>query len=162
MQHNVPGNAYTDSENVYQHIAMLRGHLAVFPAYLHKLTEERLLQSRATGKWSRKEILGHLVDSAVNNLVRFTRAPLGPSPYVVDSYPQEGLVRINRYEKLELAHIIMLWESLNRQIIMVIEGLSPDQLALPVLVSDGTHPSLAWLFCDYVAHLEHHLRQVYE
>lgn len=143
------------------HLGFLRGHMAVFPAYLSAMNDERLLQSRAPGKWSRKEILGHLVDSALNNLIRFTRAPLSPSPYVVQSYPQADLVSINRYKALGLAHVITLWEALNRQILAVVEGLSPEQLALPVQAGDGSQSSLAWLFCDYVAHMEHHLTQVY-
>jgi len=73
------------------------------------------------------------------------------------------LVGINRYQEVPLPHLLALWESLNRQILFVIEGLSPGQLALAVLpgYADGATRTLAWVFCDYVAHLEHHLRQVY-
>lgn len=149
-------------EDVPAYLGYLKGHLAVFPAYMGGLTEERLLDRPTAGKWSRQEILGHLVDSATYNLTRFTRTPLEPSPYILQSYPQEALVRVNRYQELPLGHVVVLWEGLNRQIVYVIEGLGPEQLALPVRTKDGAQPTLGWLFCDYVAHLEHHLGQVYK
>ena len=157
----IPTGAYAKTEDVPGYLGYLKGHMAVFPAYFNGMTEERRLDRKATGKWTRQEILGHLVDSAINNLVRFTRTPLSPSPYVIQSYPQVELVVVNRYQELPAGHLVTLWEDLNRQIFFVIEGLTPAQLALPVETRDGSLPSLGWLFCDYVAHLEHHLRQIY-
>lgn len=151
------------NEDVPVSIQYLKGHMAVFPAFFNGLPEERLLYRAGPGKWSRKEILGHLVDSAVHNLTRFTAIPFAPSPYEVRPYRQVELVRINRYQELPLSHLLVLWEGLNRQILFVIEGLSPEQLSLsvkPGYADQATH-TLGWVFCDYVAHLEHHLRQVY-
>ena len=72
------------------------------------------------------------------------------------------LVRINLYQVVPLGHLVSLWEALNRQILYVVEALTPEQLALPVRTGDGALPTLGWLFCDYVAHLEHHLAQIYK
>jgi hypothetical protein len=157
----IPTGAYAQTEDVPAYLGYLKGHLAVFPAYMSGLSEDRLLDRSAPGKWSRQEVLGHLVDSAINNLVRFTRTPVEPSPYILQSYPQVELVRVNRYQDLPPGHILTLWEGLNRQIVYAIEGLDATQLALPVRLKDGSLPTLGWLFCDYVAHLEHHLQQVY-
>ena len=161
MQYDIPGGAYAQTDDVPAYLGYLKGHLAVFPAYMGGLSPERLLERPAPGKWSRLEILGHLVDSATYNLTRFTRTPLEPSPYILQSYPQVELVRVNRYQELPSGHVLTLWEGLNRQIVFVIEGLTPAQLALGVQLRDGSPVSLGWLFCDYVAHLEHHLQQVY-
>jgi hypothetical protein len=161
MAQNIPKGAYTESEDVPTYLEYLKGHLAVFPAYMGGLSEERQLARSGPGRWSRKEVLGHLIDSAIYNLTRFTRAPIGPSPFVPERYPQEELVRVNRYQELPLGHLLTLWEGLNRQILLVVEGLEPKELALPIRFSDGTTPTLGWLFNDYVAHLEHHLQQVY-
>ncbi|TDW99304.1 DinB family protein [Dinghuibacter silviterrae] len=161
MSYSIPAGAYAQTEDVPAYLGYLKGHLAVFPAYMSGLSEEGRLNRSAPGKWSRQEILGHLVDSATYNLMRFLRAPLEPSPYLIPTYPQVELVRMNRYQDLPLGHVLTLWEGLNRQIIYVVEGLDATQLALPVQVRDGSLPSLGWLFCDYVAHLEHHLAQVY-
>jgi hypothetical protein len=41
---------------------------------LQALSEDEVMRSRAAGKWVKKEILGHLIDSALNNQERFVRA----------------------------------------------------------------------------------------
>lgn len=161
MSNQIPAGSYAETEDVPAYLGYLKGHLAVFPAYMSGLPAERLLRRPAPDKWSRQEILGHLTDSAIYNLTRFTRTPLSPSPYVLQPYPQAELVRVNRYQDLPLGHLLTLWEGLNRQIVFVTEGQSPEQQALPVLVKGGLTPSLGWLFCDYVAHLEYHLKQIY-
>ena len=154
---------FADGEDVAASLGYLKGHMAVFPAFFNGLPEERLLYRAAPGKWSRKEILGHLVDSAIHNLTRFTAIPFAPSPYQVRPYSQVELVRVNRYQEAPLSQVLVLWEALNRQILFVIEGLSPEQLSLPVRpgYADEATRTLGWVFCDYVAHLEHHLGQVY-
>src|SRR6202012_2728922 len=110
----IPTGAYASSEDVPAYIGFLKGHLAVFPAFVNGLSGERLLERPAPDKWSRKEILGHLVDSAIYNLTRFTRTPGSPSPYVLQSYPQVELVRINHYQEVPIGHLLTLWEGLNR------------------------------------------------
>lgn len=145
-------------------VQYMKGHMAVLPAFFNRLGEERLVGRPGPDKWSAKEILGHLADSAVHNLVRFTSIPFAPSPYQIHPYAQVELVRVNRYQELPLPHLLVLWESLNRQILYVIEGLTAEQLALPVRpgYADQATRTLGWVFCDYVAHLEHHLSQIYE
>ena len=152
-----------EAENVAASLGYLRGHMAVFPAFFRNLSEERRLDRSAPGKWSRQEVLGHLADSAIHNLTRFTVIPFAPSPYIIQPYKQTELVQVNRYQELPAAHLLILWEGLNRQILYVMEGLTPQQLAMPVqpgYADQATH-TLGWVFCDYVMHLEHHLSQIY-
>lgn len=137
----------------------LRNHIGQVPERLNALPEADLTQ-HAPGKWSRKEILGHLIDSALNNLKRFTDAPLSDGPYVLQGYRQDDLVQINRYQQLPLAHVLTLWSSLNTQVIYVTEALPIDVLSKPIRFSQPDVPdrTLGWLIEDYVAHLEHHLK----
>jgi DinB superfamily len=156
-------SGFTEGDEPQAAIGYLKGHMAVLPAYFQGLPEDKLLYKATQEKWSKKETLGHLVDSGINNLSRFTAIPLTHSPFVVRPYNQVGLVKLNRYQDLPLSHIIGLWESVNRQILFVIEGMSDHQLNLPVYpgYEDGVLRNLGWVFSDYVAHLEHHLKQIY-
>ena len=140
----------------------LRNHIGQVPERVNTFSEADLTQ-HAPGKWSRREILGHLIDSALNNLKRFTDAPLSDGPYVLQGYRQDDLVRANRYQQLPLAHLLTLWSSLNAQIVYVTEALPIDTLSKLIRFSQLDVPdrTLGWLVEDYVAHLEHHLKSLY-
>ena len=142
----------------------LSAYINKLPEYFRNLSLEELLRKPAPGKWSKKEILGHLVDSAINNLKRFTEIQFLPQPYKIISYRQAELVIVNDYQNLELDHIINLWKALNRQIILVVKNISQDKLMYPVdpQYDEIELKTLAWVICDYEAHMEHHLRQINE
>jgi len=123
-------------------------------------SSDELLQPPAPGKWSRQQVLGHLIDSAVNNLKRFTDAQFLDKPYMIIGYKQDDLMQVNNYQQLPLQHLLTLWQALNQQIIFVVMNIPADKLAFevqPQYNQTGTQ-TLAWLICDYVAHMEHHLR----
>jgi hypothetical protein len=64
----------------------LEVYIESFPGKLKQFSSEELLKRPAQGKWSKQEILGHLIDSAINNLKRFTEIQFLPQPYTVISY----------------------------------------------------------------------------
>lgn len=152
LQDDIPdaGNAM---KNLAELISFVKDH------YEH-LSPDELLQPLAPGKWSRQQVLGHLIDSAVNNLKRFTEAQFKDQPYEVIPYSQDWLVALNHYQRLPVQHLLALWQSLNRQIIYVVQNMPPDKLAYkvkPQYNQTGTQ-TLQWLICDYVAHMQHHIR----
>ena len=137
--------------------------------YIQQLAEQfrsysldELTVKTAAGKWSRQEILGHLIDSAINNLKRFTEIQFAEQPYYIQSYRQNEFVIVNNYNHLEVEHLIQLWQSLNQQIIYVVEKIPADKLNYKVDPQYDNHEmkTLGWIICDYVAHLEHHMRQL--
>ena len=119
-----------------------------------------MLQKPAPGKWSKQEILGHLIDSALNNLKRFTDAQYAPQPYQVLRYQQDDCVIINRYQQLPLEHLLQLWSLLNKQIFYVVSNIPADKLAYTIITPAGESKTLEWLAIDYVEHMEHHLKQI--
>ena len=141
-------------------INMLHQLLIVGEQYLKNADEVQLRQPYAAGKWSRKEIIGHLIDSALNNLQRFTEIHGLPQPYVYREYRQDELVAINRYHDMDTTELIQLWLSLNRQILRVMASVTAQQLEQQVLMTDGTKTNLRYLMQDYPHHLAHHLKQV--
>jgi len=126
------------------------------------LSTQELTRQPAPGKWSKQQVLGHLIDSAINNLKRFTDAQIMEQPYHLISYDQEGLMEVNHYNELPIEHLLGLWQSLNQQIIFVAERIPETILAYPIdpqYEKTGTK-NLAWLICDYVAHMEHHFHSI--
>lgn len=138
-------------------------HIEIFPGKMKQFATEELLKKPALGKWSKQEILGHLIDSAINNLKRFTEVQFLPQPYTVISYMQNELVIVNDYQNLPLHHLLDLWQALNRQIVLVVRNIPVEKLDYPVdpQYENKELETLCWIICDYVAHMEHHFRQIF-
>lgn len=111
-------------------------------------------------RWSKKEILGHLVDSAINNLQRFTEIQFHDKPYEIRSYQQDALVKANDYQQADTRQLLALWLALNHRIMHVMALQTASTLAYEVRFASGKTANLKFLMEDYVAHLEHHLDQI--
>ena len=112
-------------------------------------------------KWSGKEIVGHLTDSAQINLQRFVRCTYQENFKLV--YDQVEWVEAQRYQQADLNELLKLWELLNRQIIRVWENYPAGRLQIQC-DNSKTETSLhtvEWLAQDYVEHLKHHLQHKY-
>ena len=128
-------------------------------------------EKAAPDKWSPREIIGHLVDSASNNHQRFVRGQF-QDDLVFAGYAQDDWVRAGGYQDAPWEDLVALWRSFNLQIARVMERV-PDEIRLrPHLrhnfdqigfeaVPQGKPATLDHLMRDYVRHLEHHLRQVF-
>jgi hypothetical protein len=112
-------------------------------------------------KWSKKEIIGHLIDSAQINLQRFIRCTYEENFKLI--YEQVESVQVNRYQQTSIADLLSLWELLNRQIMRVLEDYPADRLQARCDNSkkEVKLHTVEWLTQDYVDHLVHHLNQVY-
>lgn len=141
----------------------LQHYIEQVPGRLSAFSETELTQ-QVPDKWSRKEILGHLIDSALNNLKRFTDAQFADEVYQIQGYNQTDLVAVNHYKELPLSHLLTLWSALNTQILYVTGTIPDETLAQPVQFGTAQtveKQTLGWLIEDYVAHLEHHLKTVF-
>ena len=131
---------------------------AVLPR-LRRLEEADASRDRGPGKWMKKEILGHLIDSAANNHQRFVRAPAA-DPFVGPGYDQNAWVVANRYRERPWSELVDLWAGLNRHLAHVIAGVPAGKLQTRCLIGDSQPAPLEWWIRDYVRHLKHHLAQI--
>lgn len=117
-------------------------------------------EPRAPGKWSRKLILGHLCDSAHNNLRRFIVGQYQPKDKIV--YDPDAWVAANAYQHMTKAEVLHLWIVLNRQICRVLENMDDANFENEIDTGKGSLEmhTLAWLARDYWVHMNHHLEQL--
>lgn len=141
-------------------INKLQALLTQGETYFNSADESHLREPYMPGKWSRKQILGHLIDSAVNNLTRFTEIGYQPQPYIYREYNQSELVKINNYQEMDTAELLQLWLSLNRQIARVMQSVTEERLNLPLQFTDGSLSDLRYIMHDYPDHMEHHIKQI--
>lgn len=123
----------------------------------------------APDKWSPKEIIGHLIDSANNNHRRFVKAQW-LDDWQMDGYEQENWVTHQRYQEADWKTLVSLWQYYNLHLVHVMETSSEAQLnhivrglgqgyIKPPIPADQPC-TLKELMQDYIAHLKHHLTQI--
>ena len=129
---------------------------------LKQLDDEQAAKHPAPGKWSKKEELGHLIDSAHNNLRRFIVAQYEHVPHIV--YAQDDWVRLNNYNSQPILQLSRFWLLLNQQIVQVLLGMNAETALRQCNTGkekENLH-TLSWLAEDYVRHLKHHLHHILE
>ena len=140
-------------------LARFQSLLDVTPEQLAQITEAASAKPGAPGKWSKKQILGHLIDSASNNHQRFVRAQLG-SPLHFPAYAQELWVNAQNCQGESWQNLIACWTSYNRHLLHVMRHIPADKLGNACVIGDDPPVTLEFLIQDYVRHMELHLRQV--
>ena len=140
-------------------------------ARLLSLTDAQASVPLAEGKWSAKEVIGHLVDSASNNHQRFVRAQL-KDDLVFEGYAQDEWVRVQAYREEPWPLLVNLWKFYNLHLAHVMAA-APEAARTRKRARHNFHqigfapvspeePStLEHLMIDYVDHLKSHLRQIF-
>ncbi len=113
----------------------------------------------AFNKWSKKEILGHLIDSAGNNQQKFVRLMETDNLHFA-SYHQDFWVSSQRYNYARWKDLIKLWEQFNEHLAHIIEFVMPDRLSNRIYIDDQGPYTLEFIMKDYVEHLKHHLKHL--
>ena len=123
---------------------------------LQFISEDEFHFKPSPSKWSKKEILGHLIDSAQNNIRRFIVAQYDEQPKIV--YKQDKWVALTNYQDYSLPDLISLWYLINKHICQVLRSMPPE-MTKRKSETEELH-TLEWLAEDYIKHLLHHLHQV--
>lgn len=113
----------------------------------------------ARGKWSPREIMGHLIDSAINNNVRFIRTQL-VSLLEIPAYEQEFWVKGQAWQYHDWQELLSTWSNLNKHLALVIRAIPVKALQHQCKIGQNDPVTLLFLIEDYVLHLKHHLQQV--
>lgn len=129
-------------------------------ARIHSFTDAEFHAKPHRDKWSRSEILGHLVDSAQNNLQRFVRAQYEDDPHII--YYQDDWVRLQQYSDYDREELVTLWRALNNHLCRVLSVMDPVMYGKTCNTGkDGPElHDLKFIAEDYLAHLKHHLKQI--
>lgn len=144
-----------------QTIQELRSVINDFAAKFGSMSDAQFSERRAPGKWSRKEVLGHLIDSAHNNLRRFITGQYESNPpHII--YEQDFWVAANAYHTAAPADLVSLWKLMNERILAVLAQMPPQHYQKPCNTGrkDPDIHTIEWLAADYVKHLKHHINQI--
>src|SRR6185437_1124142 len=155
-------NIYTgnpDEESIDASVSRMQYLVDTIPTLLRQIPEQEFSQKPAPDKWSKKEILGHLVDSATNNHQRFIRIQYQDKPGIY--YDQNEWVSFSDYNSIKKNQLIDFWANYNSHLVHVIKNIPSANLSKTGIVRVlSEEKPLHFFINDYVAHMEHHLRQI--
>lgn len=136
------------------------------------LSDNQSGESRTEDSWTRKQILGHLIDSAANNHQRFVRAQF-TNELAFPGYDGDQWVDVQRYNEADWSQLVELWKLYNLHLARLVSYIpnsvlelqrskhNLDQIAFKTV--DQTEPvTLEYFIRDYVDHMIHHLDQIFE
>ena len=137
---------------------------------LRAISAEASSKKGAPDKWSAREVLGHLIDSAANNHGRFVRGAL-EDDLVFPGYDQNRWVTVQRYQKRQWSELIDLWVVYNIHLAEVVAAIPEKDLKRQRLRHNfdqiawrqvpASEPStLGYFIGDYIGHMRHHLDQI--
>jgi len=137
----------------------LRSIIATVEPQLSRMNHDDMGFKPDPHEWSKKEILGHLIDSAANNHQRFVRA-VNKVAAQFPTYDQNEWVRIQRYNERPWPSLIALWSVYNNHLSHVIECIPEDAESSPCNIGKEEPAPLNFVIKDYLRHLQQHLKEI--
>ena len=142
-----------------QSLQQLRNLVDQVPERLGRLSTNQARAKPAPSKWSPKEELGHLLDSAANNHQRIVRTQLEDKPKM-PGYDGDKWVGLHRYEERRWPELIGLWRALNTQLLVAAEAVPDAAWSRTCTIGDSEPLTLKFVFEDYLDHMIHHLQHI--
>ena len=126
---------------------------------LRNMSETDASAKPAPGKWSHKEIIGHLLDSAANNHQKFVRTIMHEA-HDFPAYEQDEWVALQHYNDASWQNILNLWEDYNIHLAHIIQHIPESALQHTITIGGKGPFTLEFISRDYVEHLKHHLKAI--
>jgi len=142
-------------------VEALRYMLDTVPSELAELSDATAAIKPSPVKWSPKEELGHLLDSAANNHQRIVRTLMEGQP-AMPGYEQQRWVQAHVYQKREWRELVETWTALNRQLLVVAAWVADSDWTRTCTIAGSEPVTLRFVLTDYVAHMAHHLAHIKE
>ena len=137
-----------------------RAEIARAGERLDAITEPEAHQAYRTGSWTRKQVLGHLLDSAVNNHVRFVLASL-QDEYSGPTYEQEAWMARSGWGELPWQDLLRYWRTYNEVLTRIVSRIPPEKYGVRcVLAGYPREFTLQTLIEDYLDHMTQHVDQI--
>ena len=137
----------------------LRSIVDTVEPQLSRMSHDDMAFKPAPDEWSKKEILGHLIDSAANNHQRLVRA-VNKVAAQFPTYDQNEWVRTQRYNERAWESLVALWSAYNNHLSHVIEYIPKDAKSSPCNIGKKDPVPLDFVIKDYHRHLQHHLKDI--
>ncbi len=142
-----------------QSLKQLHALIHDVPSRLSKIAPSQLELKASPIKWSPKEEMGHLLDSAANNHQRIVRTQLEDEPKM-PGYDGNAWVELHKYQQRDWQEMIDLWRALNRQLLAAAEAVPESAWSRTCTIADSLPLTLKFVFEDYIAHMVHHLKHI--
>jgi hypothetical protein len=142
-----------------QSLKQLRALIDKTPARLNKLPLSRVELQPSLSRWSPKQELGHLLDSADNNHQRIVRTQLEDEPRM-PGYDGDAWVELHGYQQWNWKEMIELWRALNERLLAAAEAAPTAAWSRTCTIADSLPLTLKFVFEDYVEHMIHHLQHI--
>lgn len=137
----------------------IRSIISTVEPQLSGMNSQEMGFKPSSDKWSKKEILGHLIDSIANNHQRFVRAVYKVANQF-PPYDQNEWIRIQKYNKVPWPSLIALWSAYNNHLCHVIENIPEEAESSPCNIGKEEPVPLDFVIKDYFRHLKHHLQKI--
>jgi hypothetical protein len=111
------------------------------------------------GGWTRKQIVGHLLDSAANNRQRFVRAAID-GQYAGPGYAQDAWVAAHGYADESWETLLRWWQAEHEILMAAVDRIPENRLGSSCIVGDGEPVTLRFLIEDYLRHQLWHFKQL--
>jgi hypothetical protein len=133
--------------------------LAAAAGQLRRLSPAEAASRPQPGAWSKKEELGHLIDSAINNYARIIRVQKEYAP-ALPGYQQDAWVERQGYGDRDWLDLIALWSALNEHMLAAAARIPSAALARTCTIAGSQPMTLEFVIEDYVDHMVHHLQHI--